>query len=213
MSFAVLHQSDTKSLMFSGVRIGRLAFRELVASDELICEARNEARSMREDAARGSAEQFERAREEGFAQGRAEGISAVLGTLEIEARMRDLLTTQIAALVEQCVRNILADIGPEEVFRRRVNRLIRNVADVGACKLHVAPGQAHLVHSMLDAHRQEGGADMRWLAVVSDETCARDALVLETQVGFIDASLDLTLASMGDIVRRAVERAAAQLER
>lgn len=211
MTFAVLHRADASLLTFAGARIGRLAFRQLVACDELLHEARSAAHTMLEEAERSTAAQFERAREEGFAQGRAEGVVAVLGTLEIESRMRDLLTTQIAALVEQCVRNILSELGPDEVFRRRVHRLIRGGASAGASKLHVSPGQAHLVHAMLDALRQEAGTDMNWLAVVSDETCARDALVLETQVGFVDASLDLTLASMGDIVARAVDRAAALL--
>lgn len=213
MTFAVLHRSDANLLTFTGARIGRLAFRELVASDELLSEARTAARSMLDDAERNTAAQYERAREEGFAQGRVEGIVAVLGTLEIESRMRELLTVQIAALVEQCVRNILSELGPDEVFRRRVHRLIRSGASAGASKLHVSPGQAHLVHAMLDALRQEAGTDMSWLGVVSDETCARDALVLETQVGFVDASLDLTLASMSDIVARAVDRAAALLRR
>jgi flagellar biosynthesis/type III secretory pathway protein FliH len=212
VSFAVLHHSANGVLAFAGARIEHKAFKELVTSDELLYQAQAAAQVVLESAERKTAEQFERAREEGFAQGRAEGIVAVLGTLEIERRMRELLTVQIASLVEQCVRNILADIGPEEVFRLRVHRLIRGGASAGASKLHVSPGQAHLVHAMLAQHTKEAGADMTWLVVESDEACARDMLVLETQVGFIDASLDLTLASVGDIIGRAVERAAALLQ-
>jgi flagellar biosynthesis/type III secretory pathway protein FliH len=157
--------------------------------------------------------QLEKAREAGFEQGRLEGIVAVMATLEVERRMRELLTAQIASLVEQCVRNILSEIGAEEVFRRRVQRLIRGSATVGGSKLHVNPGQAHVVHTMLAKHKQDDGGDLSWLTVTSDETCARDTLVLETQVGFIDASLDLTIASFRDILSRAVDRAATLLQR
>lgn len=212
MTFAVLHADQARSLLFAGARIERQAFKELVASDELLLEAQAAAQALLESAQRTTSEQFERGREEGFAQGRSEGIIAVLGTLEVERRMRDLLTGQIAALVEQCVRNILSEVGPEEVFRRRVMRLIRGGASAGASKLHVNPGQVHLVHAMLATHTKDIGADMSWLAVLSDESCARDTLVLETQVGFVDASLDVTLAGVSEIIGRAVDRATALLQ-
>jgi type III secretion system HrpE/YscL family protein len=212
MTFAVLHTGAASTLLFSGSRIEKQAFKELVASDELLCESQAAARTLLESVERTTAEQFERGREAGFEQGRSEGITAVLGTLEVERRMRDLLTGQIAALVEQCVRNILSEVGPEEVFRRRVLRLIRGGSAAGASKLHVNPGQAHLVHAMLASHTQDIGAEMSWLAVLSDESCARDTLVLETQVGFVDASLDLTLAGVSDIIGRAVDRATALLK-
>jgi type III secretion system HrpE/YscL family protein len=213
MSFAMLHAGADTTLLFRGSRIEKNAFKELIASDELVCEAHASAQTLLDSVERTTSEQFERGREAGFEQGRSEGIIAVLGTLEVERRMRDLLTGQIAALVEQCVRNILSEVGPEEVFRRRVLRLIRGGSAAGASKLHVNPGQAHLVHAMLASHTKDIGGDMSWLSILSDESCARDTLVLETQVGFVDASLDLTLAGVSDIIGRAVDRATAMLQR
>jgi type III secretion system HrpE/YscL family protein len=212
MTFALLHTGQESTLLFSGSRIEKNAFKELVASDELLCEAQAAAQNLLNNVERTTAEEFERGREAGFEQGRSEGIIAVLGTLEVERRMRDLLTGQISALVEQCVRNILSEVGPEEVFRRRVMRLIRGGSSASASKLHVNPGQAHLVHAMLASHTKDVGGDMSWLSILSDESCARDTLVLETQVGFVDASLDLTLAGVSDIIGRAVDRATAMLQ-
>ncbi len=212
MSFAVLHTGEASTLLFGGSRIEKNAFKELVASDELLSQAQSAAQALLDSVETTTAEQFERGREAGFEQGRADGIIAVLGTLEIERRMRELLTGQISALVEQCVRNILSEVGPEEVFRRRVVRMVRGGSAGGASKLHVNPGQAHLVHAMLASHENEIGSDMTWLSVLSDESCARDTLVLETQVGFVDASLDLTLAGVSDIISRAVDRATALLQ-
>jgi flagellar biosynthesis/type III secretory pathway protein FliH len=212
MTFAVLHQGKASALTFSGARIERKAFQELVASDELLTEAQAAAQTLLDSIEAESAKHFAQAREDGFAQGRTEGMVAVLATMEVERRMRELLTVQIAALVDQCVRSILAELGPEEVFKRRVHRMIRGSTAGGACTLHVNPGQAHVVHALLAAQSNDAGADLGWLSVVSDETCPRDTLVMETQVGFVDASLDLTLASFGDILSRAVERSAALLQ-
>jgi flagellar biosynthesis/type III secretory pathway protein FliH len=213
VTFAVLHQDKAGALTFSGARIERKAFQELAASDELLTQAKAAAQALLDSVEAESAKHFDRAREEGFAQGRVEGMVAVMATMEVERRMRELLTAQIAALVDQCVRSILSELGPEEVFKRRVHRMIRGASAGGACKLHVNPGQAHVVHALLAAQTQEAGADLGWLSVVSDEACTRDTLVMETQVGFVDASLDLTLASFGGILSRAVERAATLLQR
>ena len=213
MTFGVLHTGRLRSMLVTGGRIERHSFEALVASDSLLQEAQAAAQAVLASAERTVAEQCEKAREEGFAQGRNEGIVAVLGTLEVERRMRELLTGQIAALVEQCVRNLLSEIGAEDVFRRRVVRLIRNGSAAGASKLHVHPGQVHLVHDLMAQQTQDHGEDLAWLTVMSDESCQRDTLVLETKVGFVDASLDLTLAGVNDIICRAVERATAQLQR
>jgi type III secretion system HrpE/YscL family protein len=213
VTFAVLHQDKDSTLTFNGARIERKAFQELVTSDELLTQAKAAAQAMLDNMATESAKHFATAREEGFERGRAEGLVAVMGTLEVERRLRELLTSQIALLVDQCVRSILSEIGPEEVFKRRVHRMIRGASTGGHCKLHVNPGQAHIVHALLAAQVQDAGANLGWLSVASDEACARDTLVLETQIGFVDASLDLTLTSFGDILHRAVERAASLLQR
>jgi type III secretion system HrpE/YscL family protein len=212
MTMAILHRHGQEVLSLSGARVHKAAFEAITQADEVLRVAQEAARALREDTERVLSAQRAQAHAEGFQRGRAEGMVAVLGTLEVERRLRELLTTRIADVVEQCVRSMLGDIPPTEVFQRRVRQLIRQGGGSGAAKIHVYPAQAHLVHAVVAEQAQLAGGELQWLTVVSDDHCPRDFLVLETQVGFIDASMDLTLAGAKDIISRAVMRASTQFD-
>ena len=211
MSFAVLHRHHDSTMLLSGRHIERAAFQVLVSADRLLDEAAVAAQALRNDVERLVQAQRAEAHETGLREGRADGVLAVLGTLEVERRMRELLASRIADVVEQCVRNVLGDMGPVEVFQRRVRQLLRSGAAGGAATLHVCPAQAHLAQAIVDEQAQVAGGELNWLTVFSDDHCARDSLVLETRVGFVDSSIELTLNGARDIISRAVLRATSQL--
>ncbi len=211
MSLGVLHLVNADSLLLGSARIERGVFRQLKSCEELLLAAQDAAVTITQTAQAEAAELHAKSQQQGYERGRSDGLMSVLATLEVERRLRELLTDRLAALVEHCVRSILADFGPDEVFRRRMLQLIRTGAPGGAAKLHVCPTQTAVVHKVLAQQEQLSGSDLSWLTVVSNETCATDTLVLETQVGFVDASLELTLNGVSEIINKAVQRAAAQL--
>jgi type III secretion system HrpE/YscL family protein len=211
MSLGVLHLVNADSVLLGNARIERGVFRQLKSCEALLSAAQDAAASITQTAEASAADLHAQAQQQGYERGRSDGLLSVLQTLEVERRLRELLSDRLAALVEHCVRCILADFGPDEVFRRRVLQLIRVGAPGGASKLHVCPAQTSAVHKMLAQQAQLSAADLGWLTVVSDEGCAHDTLVLETQVGFVDASLELTLSGVSEIIGKAVQRAAAQL--
>ena len=211
MSFAVLHRHNDSTMLLSGHRIERAAFQVLGSADRMLAEAAAAAQALHDDVDRMVQSQLAAAHETGLREGRADGVVAVLGTLEVERRLRELLASRIADVVEQCVRNLLGDMGPVEVFQRRVRQLLRSGAAGSAATLHVCPAQAHLAQAIVDEQAQVAGGDLNWLTVLSDDHCARDSLVLETRVGFVDSSIELTLNAARDIISRAVVRAASQL--
>jgi type III secretion system HrpE/YscL family protein len=215
MSFVVLHRvNDEPSIAVSATRIERRRFASLQSAAAVLGAAQRAAATLREESEQLLAQQEAEAREAGFAQGLADGVVAVMGTLETERRLRQLLADRMADVVEQCVRSLLGDIGPTEVFQQRVRHLLRNNPAGSNATLHVCPAQAHLAQAILNeqtAALGPSGGDMSWLSIYSDEQCAPDALVLETRVGFVDASIDLTLAHARDIISRAVQGAAQRM--
>ena len=198
MSLGVLHLANAESLLLSGPRIPRDVFRQLKGCEDLLHTAQTAAAAITQAAEASATQVHAQAHQQGFDRGRSDGVVAVLSTLEVERRLRDLLSERLTGLVEHCVRSILADFGPDEVFRRRVLQLIRAGAPGGKSTLHVCPAQAGAVHKLLAQQAlPSGGSDFSWLTVLSDEACAPDTLVLETQVGFIDASLEVTANGCG----------------
>lgn len=211
MSLVVLHRSGKAMLAFSGGRIERTAFNCLKLGDEVLQEAQSIAKVLREESEAEIAAESAAANERGFTQGLSDGIVAVLGTLEMERCLRELLAERMADVVEQCVRSMLGEIGNTEVFKQRVRHLLRSNPAGASATLHVCPSQAHLAQGVIAEQAALAGGDLSWLSVYSDDHCNVDALVLETRVGFVDASIDLTLAGARDIISRAVQRTAASL--
>jgi type III secretion system HrpE/YscL family protein len=211
VSLAILHLDDQQRLLLDATRVDKAAFRALRDCEAAVAAAAAAGERIREHAEQNAREAYEQAQMRGFEAGRVEGVIAVLGTLDAEQRLRELLSDRLAALVEHCVRSILADFGADEVFRRRTLQLIRAGAPGGSAILHVCPSQTQAVQRVLQSHAQATGAQLSWLTVQSDEGCEPDTLVLETEVGFIDASLALTLDGVHAMIGKAVQRAAAQL--
>jgi type III secretion system HrpE/YscL family protein len=215
MSFVVLHRIDGEpNIAVSATRIERKRFASLQSAAAVLGAAQTAAANLRDESEQLLAQQECQARETGFAQGLSDGMVAVLGTLETERRLRQLLADRMADVVEQCVRSLLGDIGPTDVFQQRVRHLLRNNPSGSNATLHVCPAQAHLAQAVLNeqaATLAATGGELTWLTIYSDEQCAPDALVLETRVGFVDASIDLTLAHARDIISRAVQGAAMRM--
>jgi type III secretion system HrpE/YscL family protein len=208
VSLTVLKRDESTVLAVAGARIDRNAFRLLGSAEALWAEAADSAARMRQVAEVDAALLREQGRQQGFEQGRAEGLACVLGALEIERGMRALLADRIVALVEHCVRNVLGSFDDIELFRLRIRQLVKTSRLAGGARLRVCPSQAHLAAAAVAELVPSSGGEAPWLSVVPDASCEADALVLETSVGFVDASLELTLEGVRDILRRSMTAAA-----
>ena len=211
MSFGVLHCQPERELRFDGSHIVRRAFEPLRDADALLQRARAEAEALRDQARQDVQRQFDEAREAGWRAGRAEALGAVLGSVEIESQLRELLADRLADLVEQCLRALLGEIGADEVLRQRARHLLRHAAPGHGVTVYAHPAQAAAVRdAMTELVADQGGA-LHWLRVQGDEHCAPDALVLETRVGFVDSSVSLTLQGLREVIVQAVRRAHGQI--
>ncbi len=216
MTLGVLYKAASPdaapTLLFDGARLPRGSFHALRLADSVLREAEAAAAQLREQTAEVLDAQKLEARAQGLAQGRADGMVAVLGTLEVERRMRELLAGRLADVVEHCVRSVLGDLGPQALLRQRVLHLVRTAATPGAATLSVCPEQLAQAQVAVAELGETMGGDVAALVVVSDARCAFDTLLLETKVGFIETSLEVTLQDTRDIVLRALAHATQQLE-
>lgn len=210
MSFVVLHRSGDEALAVGGAVIQRRAYSVISSADRLLRDSREMAERTLAEAQDAAAQVHREAWEQGFAQGRLEGVESVLGTLETERRLRELLALRLAAIVEQCVRSMLGDIGSAEVFRARVIHLVRSTPPTPGMRLHVCAAQTPAARAALADLQSHFGVDINWLEVVGDERREPDSLMLETRVGFVDASVEMTLEAARDLIRRALLRPQAQ---
>ena len=208
---------EPAQLLFSGSRIPRETFRVMRLADDVLREAERSAAQLREQAAAEAASQKEQARRQGFEQGRIEAMAAVLGTLEVERRLRELLSHRLADIVEHCLRGMLGEFGEPQLMRQRVLHMLNKAdasampngsggqaASVGAATLYVCPEQLPMIQEVVSALGQD---NIGGLTVVADGRRAPDALLLESKVCFIESHLQLTLQEARELVQQALAHA------
>jgi flagellar biosynthesis/type III secretory pathway protein FliH len=215
-------------LSFGGSRIPRETFRALSLADDVLREAETAATQLRHQ----TAAAFELAKQQGhvhgFSAGKTEATVAVLGTLEFERQLRDLLSHRLADIVERCVRDILGDLGELGLMRQRVLHLLctagaapTNTSEVpstssggsqaqrtqSSATLHVCPEQLALARDIVAKLDASYKGNVAGLVVVADDRRAPDALLLETKLGFIESDLTLTLQETRSVVQQALAHA------
>lgn len=210
----------TQALMFSGPRIPRDTFKALSLADDVLREAEAAADQIRQQASTVLEQQRLHAHAQGLAQGRAQAMVAVLGTLEVERRLRELLSHRLADIVEHCVRSLLGDIGETRLLRQRILHLLATAGTqatplgaaspqepgLGSATLYVCPEQAPLVQQMVAELSQaaNGSGMVAGLVVMADPRRAPDSLLLETKMCFLDSDLTLSLQETRALVQDAL---------
>jgi type III secretion protein L len=152
----------------------------------------------------GAAYEAEKAR--GYADGRAEAAAAAAEhQIEAVAKLVDWLDrveTQMADLVVQATEKILGALDDEELLKRVVHNALKVMRTQRQVTLRVAPEmvgtvQRHLVEIMA------GYEGVTFVDVSPDARLGRGGCILESELGIVDASVEVQLAAL----RRALQRA------
>jgi type III secretion system HrpE/YscL family protein len=212
MSLAVLFKSQsTGTLALGGTLIPKNTYQALRLADDVVQQAQAVAAQLHEKTTAAAQQQMQQAQAQGFAAGQALGLAQVLGTLQAEHQLRQLLSHRLADLVEQCTRSLLGEFTSAELLRQRVLHLLRAANSgntrntnnpLSGATLRVCPEQFTQAKEVVSALVQTNT-----LNVVADERQAYDALLLETKVGFVHSNLELSLLETRNLVRQALAQA------
>jgi hypothetical protein len=221
-------RAPVSALLFSGARIPRETLRSMTLADNVLREAEAAAAQLREQTAAILAAQKRHAHAQGFAQGHAHALASVLSTMEVERRLRELLSHRLADIVEHCMRSMLGEFGQSQLMRQRITHMLTTAgagastgaggatpgspdaqdAGLGGATLYVGPEQWALAQQIVAELSPLGlPGHIAGLSVVLDERRAPDALLLETKLCFIDSNMTLTLQEMRELVQLALSQA------
>jgi flagellar biosynthesis/type III secretory pathway protein FliH len=189
-------------------------------ADDVLREAQAAAAQLREQTIAMLDAQLRQAQAQGFAQGHAQAMTHVLGTLEVERRLRELLSHRLADVVEHCLRGLLGEFGEHGLMRQRVLHLLHTAgsslgaaraastdAGIGPATLYVCPEQLPLAQQVVNELNQGLSGSIAGLKVVADDRRAPDSLLLETRVGFIESNITLTLQEMRSLLQQSLDHA------
>jgi len=153
------------------------------------------------EAARAEAERIRREAEEEYARRRAEGYETGLekGKAEIAERMVDYMGRSAAYfskvegvlidVVMRAARRVIGEFDQKEVVERVVRRALEATRNEGHVTVRVAPALADDLKSRIGNILGEF-PKVEFLEVVPDSRVPEGGCILETELGFVDASLE-----------------------
>ena len=153
------------------------------------------------EAARAEAEWIRREAEEEYARRRAEGYETGLekGKAEIAERMVDYMGRSAAYfskvegvlidVVMRAARRVIGEFDQKEVVERVVRRALEATRNEGHVTVRVAPALADDLKSRIGNILGEF-PKVEFLEVVPDSRVPEGGCILETELGFVDASLE-----------------------
>ena len=150
---------------------------------------------------------YESALEQGRKDGEVEGQKASAALMaEAAAAAREFWRTserRLADIVMEAVRRILGEFDDAELAAGMVRQLLKEVMEEGRIRIRVAPVQAGTVRDRVQA--MQGGSGAGAIEIVEDTGISEGACRMETELGFVETSIDAQLEALETEVRKALE--------
>ncbi|EXJ15669.1 HrpE/YscL family type III secretion apparatus protein [Imhoffiella purpurea] len=175
-------------------------YRTLISARELLDAARRAAEALRAQAEEDYARERRRGYDEGLAEARMEMGVRMLETVERSVAYFGQIEHQVADLVMTSLRKILGEFDDTELTLRLVRQALQVVQSQPRVTIRVCPEQAAELQERLS--RLIAGYTSLGTAVISaDPRLERGGCILETEIGVVEASLDLQLMALDKALR------------
>ena len=151
---------------------------------------------------------YDKALDEGRRKGESEGGKAKAALMaEAAAAAQAFWRTseqRLADIVMEAVRRIISEFDDAERVAAVVRQLLGEAADEGRIRIHVAPDQVRAVRDRVQ-ELQGGAVGADAIEVMADAAITGGACRMETQLGFVETSVDAQLEALGIAVASALE--------
>ncbi|MDR3317110.1 MAG: type III secretion system stator protein SctL [Puniceicoccales bacterium] len=170
-------------------------------AQEIIANAQGEAKKIKDS----TQEAFEAERKKGFECGAVEGKKAMaVKLMEITAKnVRSFANLEevILNIVMRSLRRIIGELDGDEVVRRVVGNALKVIGNQKTAIVRVAPDQAAAAR---DGIAKMGGGDgqLPLVEVVADGRLEKDSCIVETEIGVVDASLEVQLSAIRGVLEK-----------
>ena len=169
--------------------------RHVVAEgDRLLAEIREHGGRARDAA-------VEQGRRDGEAQGRKQAAALMADTVAAAQGQLRASERRLIAIVMEAVRRIIGEFDDKELTSRIVRKLVAEAESEGRIRLRVSPGLVATVRECVRGMpSRHGGTEL--VEVVADPSVEDRACHMETELGFVETSVDAQL----EVLRAALEK-------
>lgn len=169
-----------------------LAYAEAQA---IIAAARQQAEALRLEAERDYQAEKRRGYQDGHEEGKLETAEQIMDVLGATVEFYAGIEQRTGQIVLQMVRKILGEFDDETLTYRIARHALTAVRSQKQVTLRVAPGQVEALKARLDA-LLNGFPGIHFADVVGDRRLGAGDCILETEIGVVDASVDVQIKAL-----------------
>lgn len=186
----------------------------ILSATELVAQAKENARGIIAEANQNAEEikitaqqHFESEKKRGYDEGCEEGKQALTEQmLELSAKSianLEKFEAGIVDLIRDALKRILNDIPSDERIYQILLNAFQRIRNQRQVKVKVCPLQAEAVQKQV-AQFLKQMPNFEFIDVLPDARLQLDQCILETELGFIDASLNVQLAAIESTIKKAI---------
>ncbi|MDR0418556.1 MAG: HrpE/YscL family type III secretion apparatus protein [Puniceicoccales bacterium] len=163
-------------------------------SQQILDEALDKREKIFEEAKKYYKSEAQRGYDDGYATGKTE-MSKQLAELVVKsANNMKYLESSIAGLVVKALQRIIGEVDRRELIVDIVRQALKAVKNQNEAVLKVSPQDSQVVRDNLKKILSDGIVD--YLEVVADSRLKPGTCILETDLGVVDASLDIQMEAI-----------------
>ncbi|MBQ9536444.1 MAG: HrpE/YscL family type III secretion apparatus protein [Desulfovibrionaceae bacterium] len=179
-----------------GTRILKVEdYATLVKAQDLLDTAQAQAEAIKQQAEAVYTERHQQGYEDGMMEGRMEQAEKMLETGMQAVEYLQGLEQQIVAVVTQAVRKVIGELDDKE----RIVRIVRTALDQVRARqnviIRVAPAEEDYVREAIKPMLARGST-IAGLELVADQRLEPGSCILESEMGVVDASLEVQLKAI-----------------
>ena len=196
-------QLNRQKLIPEGPIVRAAEFQTVLDAEAIIADAEHRAAQIVADAERKYEERKQQGYEDGMNEGRMEMTEKIIDTVASSVDYVSSLEESVVHLVTKSLRKILGEVPqPDRIttIARHALAVARNESKV-TLRLH--PNDVDTVQDRID-EIMKPYPSINFIDVVGDSRLSADGCVLETEIGVVDASLEVQLAAIEGSLAKAV---------
>lgn len=172
-------------------------------SEKIISDAKKQADKITAEAKSVYESEKKRGYDDGVADGKTEMADQLMALATKNADSLTKLEKDVTSVVIRAIKKIIGDIDKTELITSVVKNSLKMIKSQKQAVLKVAPSEAAILRDRVNELIKDA-PNLDFLDIVSDAHLSPGACLLETDLGVIDASIDIQVAAIEKSIGRGI---------
>ena len=173
-------------------------------AEDIIALAESKAKRIEDEAKQAYEDEKVRGHQEGMAEGKEKMTEHMIRYVQKTVEQLEHYEDTVVDMVMSAMKQVLGDMDDKDVITRVVNKALNLVKSQPKVVLRVCPAQVEMVEDQLKAILKQYPS-IEFIDIQRDDRLSAGDCILETDIGVIDARLDLQLDSIKKTLHKLIK--------